>query len=177
LTLVPPYNHPLIMAGQGTVALELIEEVGALDWLLMPVGGGGLLSGSVIAATGLLPEISVVGVETDTSDDWVQSLAAGHPVHIPPPETIADGIRTQEPGSLTFPIVQALGRGVLSVSDESVKDAMRFMLLRLKLLVEPTGAVPVALLLSGRLDLRGQRVGVILSGGNADPGLLAEVLG
>jgi threonine dehydratase len=176
LTLVPPYNHPLIMAGQGTAALELIEEVGALDLLLMPVGGGGLLSGSVIAATGLLPDIGVVGVETDTSDDWVQSLAAGHPVHIPVPDTIADGIRTQEPGSLTFPIVQALGRGVLSVSDESVKDAMRFMLLRLKLLVEPTGAVPVALLFSGRLDLREKRVGVILSGGNTDPGVLADVL-
>ena len=177
LTLVPPYNHELIMAGQGTAALELVEEVGHLDWLLAPVGGGGLLSGCVTAATGLLPEIKVVGVETVTSDDWVQSLAAGHPIHIPPPETIADGIRTQEPGSLTFPIVQALGHGVLTVSDDEVKQAMRFMLLRLKLLVEPTGAVPVALLLSGRLDLRGQRVGVILSGGNADPDLLAQVLG
>ncbi|HEY1295913.1 MAG TPA: pyridoxal-phosphate dependent enzyme [Chloroflexota bacterium] len=176
LTLVPPYNHELIMAGQGTAALELVEDVGSLDWLLAPVGGGGLLSGCVTAATGLLPEIKVVGVETVTSDDWVQSLAAGHPVHIPPPETIADGIRTQQPGSLTFPIVQALGHGVLTVSDEEVKQAMRFMLLRLKLLVEPTGAVPVALLLSGRLDLRGQRVGVILSGGNADPDLLAHVL-
>src|SRR5262245_44752467 len=88
LTLVPPYNHPLIMAGQGTAALELIEDVERLDWLLMPVGGGGLLSGCTVAATGLLPAINVVGVETTTSDDWVQSLAAGHPVHIPPPETI-----------------------------------------------------------------------------------------
>ncbi|MBV9582471.1 MAG: pyridoxal-phosphate dependent enzyme [Chloroflexi bacterium] len=176
LTLVPPYNHPQIMAGQGTAALELIDEVEHLDWLLMPVGGGGLLSGCVIAATGLLPAIKVVGVETETSDDWVQSLAAGHPVRIPPPETIADGIRTQAPGSLTFPIVQALGHGVTTVTDDEVKAAMRFMLLRLKLLVEPTGAVPVALLLSGRLDLRGQRVGIILSGGNADPGLLAAIL-
>lgn len=176
LTLVPPYNHPLIMAGQGTAALELIEEVDTLDWLLVPVGGGGLLSGCVVAATSLLSGVNVVGVETLTSDDWVQSLAVGHPVHIPPPETIADGIRTQEPGSLTFPIVQARGHGVLVVSDDEIKAAMRFLLLRLKLLVEPTGAVPVALLLSGRLDVRGQRVGVILSGGNADPGLLAEVL-
>jgi threonine dehydratase len=176
LTLVPPYNHPLIMAGQGTAALELIEEVDTLDWLLVPVGGGGLLSGCVIAAMGLRAGIKVVGVETSTSDDWVQSLAAGHPVRIPPPETIADGIRTQEPGSLTFPIVQALGHGVLTVSDDEVKQAMRFMLLRLKLLVEPTGAVPVALLLSGRMNLHGQRVGVILSGGNADPALLADVL-
>jgi len=176
LTLVPPYNHPLIMAGQGTAALELVEAVDRLDWLLMPVGGGGLLSGCTIAATGLAPGIKVVGVETHTSDDWVQSLRAGHPIHIPPPYTIADGIRTQQPGSLTFPIVQALAHGVLSVSDDEVKDAMRLMLLRLKLLVEPTGAVPVALLLSGRLDLRGQRVGVIVSGGNADAALVAEIV-
>jgi threonine dehydratase len=176
LTLVPPYDHPLIMAGQGTAALELIEEAGPLDWLLLPVGGGGLISGSVVAATGVLPEIKVVGVETDASNDWVQSLEAGYPVRIDPPDTIADGMRTQQPGSLTFPIVQRLGHGVLSVPDRLVKDAMRFMLLRLKLVVEPTGAVPVALLVSGRLDLRGARVGVILSGGNADPALLAEIV-
>jgi threonine dehydratase len=176
LTLVPPYDHPLIMAGQGTAALELIEEVGELDWLLLPVGGGGLMSGCVVAATGLWPEIKVVGVETQTSNDWVLSLAAGHPVRIPPPDTIADGMRTQQPGALTFPIVQRLAHGVMTVSDDEVKDALRFLLLRLKLLVEPTGAVPAALLFSGRLDLRGQRVGVILSGGNADPDLVREVL-
>jgi threonine dehydratase len=177
LTLVPPYDHPLIMAGQGTAALELVEEVGEMDWLLLPVGGGGLLSGCVVAATGLLPAIKVVGVETETSNDWELSLAAGQPVRIPPPDTIADGMRTQQPGALTFPIVQRLAHGVLTVSDAEVKDAVRFLLLRLKLLVEPTGAVPVALLFCGRLDLRGQRVGVILSGGNADPGLLAQILG
>jgi threonine dehydratase len=177
LTLVPPYDHPLIMAGQGTAALELIEDVPNLDWLLVPVGGGGLLSGCTVAATGLVPEIKVVGVETETSNDWVLSLEAGQPVRIAPPDTIADGMRTQQPGALTFPIVQRLAHGVTTVSDEEVKDAMRFLLLRMKLLVEPTGAVPVALLLSGRLDLRGQRVGVILSGGNADPGLVAEVVG
>jgi threo-3-hydroxy-L-aspartate ammonia-lyase len=176
-TLVPPYDHPLIMAGQGTAALEFIDEVKALDWLLAPVGGGGLLSGSTVAATGLLPQIKVVGVETETSNDWVQSLAAGHAVRIEPPDTIADGMRTQQPGALTFPIVQRLVDRVVTVSDQEVIDAMRFLLLRMKLLVEPTGAVPVALLLSGRLeDLRGQRVGVILSGGNADPGLVAEIL-
>jgi len=176
LTLVPPYDHPLIMAGQGTAALELVEEVGEMDRLLLPVGGGGLLSGCVVAATGLRPAIKVVGVETQTSNDWQLSLAAGEPVRIPPPDTIADGMRTQQPGALTFPIVQRLAHGVMTVSDAEVKDAVRFLLLRLKLLVEPTGAVPAALLFSGRLDLRGQRVGVILSGGNADPGLLAEVL-
>ena len=178
LSLVPPYDHPLIMAGQGTAALEFIEEVGQLDWLLAPVGGGGLLSGCTIAATGLLPAIRVVGVETETSNDWVLSLQAGHPVRIPPPDTIADGMRTQQPGALTFPIIQRLAYSVTTVSDDEVKAAMRFLLLRLKLLVEPTGAVPVALLLSGRLEMKeGQRVGVILSGGNADAELVAEVLG
>jgi threo-3-hydroxy-L-aspartate ammonia-lyase len=177
LTLVPPYDHPLIMAGQGTAALELLEEVGSLDWLLAPVGGGGLLSGCTVAATSLAPGIKIMGVETETSNDWVLSLEAGHPIRIPPPDTIADGIRTQEPGALTFPIVQRLAHGVTTVSEQEVKDAVRFMLLRLKLLVEPTGAVPVALVLSGRLDLRDQRVGVILSGGNADPALLAEIIG
>jgi len=176
LTLVPPYDHALIMAGQGTAALEFVEQAGQLDWLLVPVGGGGLLSGCVVAATGLLPAIKVVGVETETSNDWVLSLDAGHPVHIPPPDTIADGMRTQQPGALTFPIVQRLAHGVMVVSDDEVKDAMRFLLLRTKLLVEPTGAVPAALLFSGRLDVRGQRVGVILSGGNADPDLVSEVL-
>ena len=177
LTLVPPYDHPLIMAGQGTAALELIEEVDPLDWLLAPVGGGGLLSGCTIAATGLVSEIRVVGVETETSNDWVLSLRAGHPVRIPPPETIADGMRTQQPGALTFPIVQRLAHGILTVTDDEVKEAMRFLLLRMKLLVEPTGAVPFALLLTGRLQIEPrQRVGVILSGGNADAELVAEVL-
>jgi threonine dehydratase len=176
LTVVPPYDHPLIMAGQGTAALELVDEVGSMDWLVAPVGGGGLLSGCTIAATGLLPAIRVVGVETQTSNDWVLSLEAGHPVRIPPPDTIADGMRTQQPGTLTYPIVQRLAHGVMTVSDDEVKQAMRFLLLTMKLLVEPTGAVPVALLLSRRLDVRGQRVGVILSGGNADPALVAEVI-
>jgi len=176
LTLVPPYDHPLIMAGQGTAALELVEEVGHLDWLLMPVGGGGLLSGCTIAATSLLPDIKVVGVETETSNDWVLSLDAGHAIRIPPPETVADGIRTQQPGALTFPIVQALTHSITTVSDDETMNAMRFVLLRLKLLVEPTGAVPVALALSRRLPLEGSKVGIILSGGNADPGLLASIL-
>jgi threonine dehydratase len=177
LTLVPPYDHPLIMAGQGTAALELVEEVGELDWLFTPVGGGGLLSGCTIAATGLLPRVKVVGVETEASNDWVQSLEANRRIRIPPPDTIADGMRTQQPGALTFPIVQRYAHGVMAVSDEEVKDAMRFLLVRMKLLVEPTGAVPVALLLSDRLrdELRDQRIGLILSGGNADPALIAEI--
>src|SRR5205807_10307755 len=126
LTLVPPYDHPLIMAGQGTAALELMEEVGELDWLLVPVGGGGLLSGCATAAVAMNPTINVVGVETETSNDWVLSLEAGHPVRIPPPDTIADGMRTQQPGSLTFPIVQRLAQSVPTVSDAAVKAAMRY---------------------------------------------------
>src|SRR5262249_40574261 len=176
LVIVPPYDHPLIMAGQGTAALELLDEVGALDWLLAPLGGGGLLSGCLVAAKAGAPALQGVGVGTGTSDDRVLSPRAGQPVRIPPPDTIADGIRTQQPGALTFPIVQRLVHQVTTVSDDEVKAAMRFLLLRIKILVEPTGAVPVALLLSGRLDLRDQRVGVILSGGNAEPSLLAEVL-
>ena len=176
LTLVPPYDHPLIMAGQGTAALELIEDTGPLDTLLAPIGGGGLLSGCATAAVALSPGIRIFGVETETSDDWVQSLEAGHPVRIPPPDTIADGIRTQQPGALTFPIVQRLAQGVMTVSDDEVKDAMRFALLRLKLVVEPTGAVPLALALSRRLALRGQTLGIILSGGNADPRLIADLM-
>jgi threonine dehydratase len=179
LTLVPPYDHPLIMAGQGTAALELAEEVGQLDVLLAPVGGGGLLSGCATALAALQPEARIIGVETETSNDWEQSLATGQRVHIPPPDTIADGMRTQQPGALTFPIVQRLVGAVMTVSDEEVKAAMRFLLLRLKLLVEPTGAVPAALLLSGRWrrpDDQEPRVGVVLSGGNVDPDLLCTVL-
>jgi threonine dehydratase len=176
LTLVPPYDDPLIMAGQGTAALELFEECSPLDWLIAPVGGGGLLSGITMVASSVSPETKVVGVETETSNDWVLSLQAGRPVRIEPPDTIADGMRTQQPGALTFPIVQRFAYSVATVTDDEVKAAVRFLLLRLKLLVEPTGAVPVALLLSGRLDLRGQRVGVILSGGNVDPAVIADLM-
>ena len=128
---------------------------------------------TVVSEQGKEAVVAILG----TSDFFGEGCLAGQPVRIAPPDTIADGMRTQQPGALTFPIVQRLAHGVTTVSDEEVKDAMRFLLLRMKLLVEPTGAVPVALLLSGRLDLRGQRVGVILSGGNADPGLVAEVVG
>jgi threo-3-hydroxy-L-aspartate ammonia-lyase len=181
LTLVPPYDHPLIMAGQGTAALELVEDVGPLDVLLVPVGGGGLLSGCATAVHARCPEARIFGVETETSNDWVLSLEAGERIRIPPPDTIADGMRTQQPGVLTFPVVQKLVAGVKTVSDEEVKVAMRLLLLRLKLLVEPTGAVPAALLLSGRWreadDTASRpRIGVILSGGNVDPVLLCDVL-
>jgi threo-3-hydroxy-L-aspartate ammonia-lyase len=178
LTLVPPYDDPRIMAGQGTAMLELLEDVPGLDLLLAPVGGGGLLSGSTVAARALAPRARIVGVETETSNDWQQSLAAGERIRIPPPATIADGMRTQQPGALTFPVIQALGVEIATVSDGEVEEAVRFLLLRLKLLVEPTGAVPVAALLAGRLgDVAGRRVGVILSGGNVDPDVLCQILG
>ena len=177
VTLVPPYDHPLIMAGQGTAALELLEEVGSLDLLLVPLGGGGLLSGCATAAKGISPAIRVIGVETELSNDWELSLRAGERVRIPPPPTIADGMRTQQPGALTFPVVRQLVDGVMTVSDDEVIAAMRWLLLRMKLLVEPTGAVPFALLLSGRLgDLAERRIGVVLSGGNVDPDVLCEIL-
>jgi threonine dehydratase len=175
--IVPPYDDPAIMAGQGTAALELIEDVENLDILLAPLGGGGLLSGTATAARALLPNIRVYGVETEAADDWAQSLAKGEKVRIPPPDTIADGIRTVVPGDLTWPVVRKLVDGVRLVSEAEVKAAVRFLLLRMKLLVEPSGAVPAALLLSGRLeDLAGKRIGVILSGGNIDPELLCQVL-
>jgi threonine dehydratase len=175
--IVPPYDDPAIMAGQGTAALELIQDVEKLDILLAPLGGGGLLSGTATAARALLPNIRVYGVETEAADDWAQSLAKGEKVRIPPPDTIADGIRTVVPGDLTWPVVRKLVDGVRLVSEAEVKAAVRFLLLRMKLLVEPSGAVPAALLLSGRLeDIAGKRIGVILSGGNIDPELLCQVL-
>jgi threonine dehydratase len=177
LVLVPPYDDPRIMAGQGTAALELFEDLGPLDLLLAPVGGGGLLSGSTIAAHALSPGSRVVGVETETSNDWEQSLAAGRRVRIDPPATIADGMRTQQPGVLTFPVIQQLGVQIVTVSDAEVEQAVSFLLQRLKLLVEPTGAVPVAALLNHKLgELNGQRIGVIISGGNVDPTTLCAIL-
>lgn len=176
--IVPPYDDPAIMAGQGTAALELIEDAGELDIVLAPLGGGGLLSGTATAAKALLPNVRVYGVETEAGDDWAQSLARGEKVRIAAPDTIADGIRTVVPGELTWPVVRKLVEGVRLVSDDEVKAAVRFLLLRMKLLVEPSGAVPAALLFSGRLEnVAGKRIGVILSGGNIDPELLCEILG
>ena len=175
--MVPPYDDPAIIAGQGTAALELLEDAGPLDAIITPLGGGGLLSGTAIAATAMSPGIALYGIETESANDWALSLARGERVTIPPPDTIADGIRTQTPGQLTWPIVRSLVRGVELVSEAELKEAVRFSLLRMKLLAEPSGAVPLAWLLSGRAHaLRGQRVGVIVSGGNANPALLASIL-
>jgi len=168
MTLIPPYDHPHVMAGQGTAALELIEQVGALDALLVCVGGGGLVSGCAVAALGLLPGIAIYGVEPEAGNDVQQSFARGEIVKIPVPDTIADGAQTQAPGRLTFEVIRACLHGVLTVSDAQLIDAMRFFAGRMKLVVEPTGCLAAAAALERVIDLRGRRVGVIVSGGNVD---------
>ena len=175
--LVPPYDDPAIMAGQGTAALELLEDVPVLDALLTPVGGGGLMAGCSTVAKAVDRAARLFGVEADTANDTWLSMQKGERVTIPLPPTIADGIRALSPGELTFPILQKNLEGILLVSDEEIVQALRFLLLRAKLLVEPTGAVPAAALLAGKLPLpKGARVGVVLSGGNVDPGALARIL-
>jgi threo-3-hydroxy-L-aspartate ammonia-lyase len=175
MTVIHPYDLPDIMAGQGTAALELMRQVPGIDALVAPVGGGGLLAGCAIAAKGLDPAITVFGVETVGADDTKRSLDCGERVTIAPPATIADGIRLVTPGDLTFPIVKALVDDVLVVSDDEVLDALRFVLQRMKLVIEPSGAVPVAALLQGHLPAGCGRVGVIISGGNIDPLLLRSL--
>ncbi|HXG02606.1 MAG TPA: threonine/serine dehydratase [Candidatus Binatia bacterium] len=175
--LVPPFDDPLIMAGQGTAALELLEDAGPLDALLAPVGGGGLMAGCSTAARALAPGIRVIGVEPETANDTALSLEKGERVTIPPPPTIADGVRITTPGALTFPILKSNLAGIVLVSDDEIRAAVRALALRARLVVEPTGAVAAAAVLAGRVPLeRGARVGVILSGGNVDPGLFVDIL-
>jgi threonine dehydratase len=175
--VLPSYDHPWIIAGQGTAALELITEHPKLDALLVPLGGGGLLSGTLLAVKALNPEIAVFGVEPELADDWHRSLAVGHPIEIPPPPTIADGLRTPVPGTVTFPIVRSLADGVLLVSEEEIKETIRFLLSRMKLLTEPSGAVAAAAVFKRKLPERIRSVGVILSGGNVDMDVLAQICG
>ncbi len=175
--IVPSFDDRMIMAGQGTAALELLEDVPDLDLVVTPLGGGGLLSGTATAVRALSPGTRIVGIEPEGADDWVQSLARGERVLIDPPTTIADGVRTRQPGVLTFEQVRALVDEVVTVSDEAIEDAVRFMVLRMKTVVEPTGAIPAAAMLSGRLgDISGKRVGAIISGGNVDADVLACIL-
>jgi threonine dehydratase len=174
LTLVPPYDDYKIIAGQGTCALELLEDVPELDALLTPCGGGGLFAGASTAAKALRPQMRCFPVESELSDDTRQSLARGERVRIPPPATIADGMRTQTPGALTFPVLQANAEDVLTVSEDEIVETMRLMLFRMKILVEPTGAVAAAAVLFGRLPKDIKRVGVVVSGGNVDPDALAR---
>lgn len=171
-TLTPPFEHPWIIAGQGTAALELLEDAPELDALCVCVGGGGLLSGSAVAAKALRPDIRIFGVEPERANDWWLSMAAGHPVEIPPPDTIADGLRPPKPGKLTFALAQPRIEGILLVTEEEIIATMKFLLLRMKILVEPSGAVSAAALLHGKLPPDVRSAGVILSGGNVDWELL-----
>lgn len=175
--IVPSFDDPMIMAGQGTAALELLEEVPDLKVVLTPLGGGGLLSGTATAVRGLGSNARTIGVEPVGADDWVRSLAANEHVLIEPPTTIADGVRTRQPGRLTFEVVRALVDDVVTVSDAAIEEATRFMVLRMKTVVEPTGAIPAAALMTNRLgDISEKRIGVIVSGGNVDPDVLARIL-
>ena len=175
--LVPPYDDYAVMAGQGTAALELWEDAPALDALVTPVGGGGLMAGCATVAKSLAPTIAVIGVEADTANDTYLSLRKGERVTIAPPPTIADGIRVTSPGALTFPILRERLTDVTLVTDAEIVAAVRFLALRARIVVEPTGAVGAAAVLAGRLPLpRGARVGVVLSGGNIDPDLLIRIL-
>lgn len=174
--LVPPFDDPLVMAGQGTAALELLAEVDALDVIAVPVGGGGLLAGSAVVARAVSPRTRLFGVEPETASDTALSLAAGERVSIPPPETIADGARPQSPGALTFPVIRELVEGVVLVPDSQLVDAVCALLSRAKLLVEPTGALAAAAALYNGLPADAARVGVVLSGGNVDLEHLASLI-
>ncbi|MFH0519403.1 pyridoxal-phosphate dependent enzyme [Streptomyces sp. M41] len=177
LALIPPYEHPHVMAGQGTAALELLEEVGELDQLVVPVGGGGLIAGSATVVKGLHPGARVIGVEPEAGDDTRRSLEAGRRISIPVPRTIADGQALHTPGELTFSVNRRLVDGIELVGDDDIRDAMRFAFERLKIVVEPSGATPLAALLTGRTGPPPRRVGVIISGGNVDAGRFAELCG
>jgi len=177
LTLVPPYDDYRIMAGQGTCVLELMEDVPDLQALVMPCGGGGLFAGASTAARAINPNLRCFPVEAETADDTLQSFRKGERVSIQPPPTIADGMRNQSPGVLTFPILQRNAEDVLTVSDDEIVSAMRFLLFRMKLLAEPTGAASVAAVASRKLPSEITRVGVVISGGNIDPETLLTLLG
>jgi threonine dehydratase len=177
LTLVPPFDHPHIIAGQGTAALELLTDVPDLDVLIVPIGGGGLISGCSIAAHAMQPDIRIFGVEPDTANDTFLSLQKGEIVATGQSHSIADGLLPTAPGKITFPIMQQHLEAVALVTDDELAEAVRFMLMRMKLLVEPSGVAPVAALMAGKIpNVRGKKVGVVLSGGNVDPVKLGNIL-
>jgi threonine dehydratase len=173
--VLPSYDHPWIIAGQGTAALEMLRDQPELDAIAVPLGGGGLLSGTLLVANALRPNIRVFGIEPELAKDWYVSLQRGERVEIAPPPTIADGLRTPTPGTVTFPIVQAMAEGVLLVSEEEIKATMRFLLTRMKMLTEPSGAVAAAAVLHRKLPVDIRSVGVIVSGGNVDLGVLSDI--
>ncbi|MBA8910055.1 MULTISPECIES: threo-3-hydroxy-L-aspartate ammonia-lyase [Aminobacter] len=168
MTVIPPFDHPDIIAGQGTAALELIDEVGQLDILIAPLGGGGLLAGCALSAKALAPGCRVIGVEPEAGNDGQQSLQKGEVVRIAPPKSIADGALTTYVGDHNFPILQAKVDGIVTVSDAQLVSTMRFFAERMKLIVEPTGCLAAAAALNGVVDCAGKRVGIVLSGGNVD---------
>lgn len=174
-SIIPPFDHPAVMAGQGTAALELLEQVPDLDALVVPIGGGGLASGCAVAARALRPSIRVIGVEPAAGDDARQSLAAGRIVQIDVPHTVADGAQTTALGQHTFPVLRRELEQIVTVTDDELLHACRFLLERMKTLVEPTGALAAAAVLTGAADVAGQRVGVILSGGNTELARLAAL--
>ncbi len=175
LTLVPPYDHPQVMAGQGTVAKELFDQVGELDVLLVPLGGGGLLSGCATVARNLYPACRVIGVEPEAGNDGQRSLQSGEIVRIPVPVTIADGAQTQHLGQHTFPIIQQLCDEIVTVSDAQLLAAMKFFAERMKILVEPTGCLAAAAAFNHKSAMAGRRVGIVLSGGNIDLSRFAQL--
>ena len=176
LTLIPPYDHPDVIAGQGTAAKELLEEVGALDALFVCLGGGGLLSGSALATRALAPQCKIYGVEPEAGNDAQQSLRTGAIVHIATPKTIADGAQTQHLGEYTFAIIRRDVDDIFTVTDEQLVDCMRFFASRMKLVVEPTGCLGFAAARAMKSELQGQRVGVVISGGNVDIDRYCELL-
>ncbi|CAN7377318.1 threo-3-hydroxy-L-aspartate ammonia-lyase [Pseudorhodoferax sp. LjRoot39] len=177
LTLIPPYDHPDVIAGQGTAAKELIEEVGPLDAFYAPLGGGGLLSGSALALRALSPKTRIVGVEPEAGNDGQQSFRSGAIVHIDVPKTIADGAQTQHLGNYTFGVIKREVDDIQTASDPELVDAMAFAAARMKIVVEPTGCLGLAAVRREASALRGQRIGVLLSGGNVDLARLCELLG
>jgi threonine dehydratase len=176
LTVVHPFDDARVMAGQGTAALELLEQAGELDLLVVPVGGGGLISGCATVMRALCPAARVAGVEPEASDDVARSLRAGARERVKVAPTIADGQQTAAPGALTWPVIQSLVDELATVTDDEIRAAMRFCFERLKLVVEPSGASALAAVLAGHVEVAGARVGIVLSGGNADPAVFASTL-
>ncbi|MGD0966857.1 MAG: threo-3-hydroxy-L-aspartate ammonia-lyase [Candidatus Aquilonibacter sp.] len=175
-TIVPPYDDERIVAGAGTTALELLRDAGPLDVIVTPLGGGGLFAGCCIAAHGLDADIEMWGVEPEAGNDVQQSFERGERVTIGVPKTIADGLQTQSPGEVTFAIIREHAKGVVTVTDQELIEAMRLLFERMKIVVEPSGVAAFAAVLNERLPVRGKRVGIVLSGGNVDPSRYAELL-